>query len=331
MASNCPWWHRKVGIFSSVVTALAVLGGAALYIYDAYDDRQYERSISDLCEGTLDHSELKELLGGGRLRPLLSSSTHCSVGASGSRKDYLSVDIKQRERVHDLLISQNKQNYRHPMVSPVGNGWAAFMTTSEGSSYADAYMSCGKATSEAIVVSAQLNGRPSAALNSEERTKLAGTAVGTLIKVAKKEGCGGKPRGNTITGVPRDSTKVLKQAGKAVGTCRGIDSPSYESAADDTTPIENCVLTDGSGKGKFRLTAYYGPYVQSARHDIGFPSPDRNHRATATCPSGDAFYVMDRLYDGSRPVPPEPALETQAMKTFAANSAKRHGCSVPSS
>ncbi|MBH1932819.1 hypothetical protein I5Q34_00660 [Streptomyces sp. AV19] len=335
MRSSRPWWQRRTVIIVSALTVLVVLSGAGLYFSGAYDNWQDERSLSTACDGMLDHSEVKSLLEVERPRTLLSSSSYCSVVDPGKGKNYLGVDILRGERVHDLLISEDEAIYRPPATTPVGSGWAAFIAVSGRITYANAYLSCGSGADGDIVVSAKVHqARTSAPLSSDRRAKLARTATATLSNAAEKWGCTGKPHGGNIDRVPSDSTKVLKRVGEAVGTCKGIEAASYESAVNDTAPVEVCVLADGAGKEKFRIGAYYGPYEKSARAKYRSSRARkgvevRGRWAAATCPSGEALYVIERGYVGGREAKPDPALEEQALKKFAANSAKRHGCSPP--
>jgi hypothetical protein len=65
--------------------------------------------------------------------------------------------------------------------------------------------------------------------------------------------------------VPSKQSPALTPAGKAAGTCEGIASATYGSAADGRAPVEDCILADNSGEERFRIAAYYGPYAKAAR------------------------------------------------------------------
>ncbi|MFI6055815.1 hypothetical protein ACIBCO_37780 [Streptomyces violascens] len=131
-----------------------------------------------------------------------------------------------------------------------------------------------------------------------------------------------------------DAFTDLKKAGAASGTCQGVNAPSYESAVDAAAPIEQCLLADAVGVPTFRLGAYYGPYTNAPRrnplrnpYDYVGAGGTNNSKSwtTASCPTGTALYTLEPL----APRATVGASERQAFLSFAARSAKRHGCSSP--
>ncbi|WP_157868678.1 hypothetical protein [Streptomyces caatingaensis] len=335
---------RGIGVAMSGVVALGVLAATGVYLSGAFDDWQDNRSLSSACGGSLDYSELKEVLGVDRLRAKGSGLSDCKVADPGNSETSVAVNIKQGGGGERLLSLIARMDSHKPgqAVTPVGNGWGAILSTDGGTTWAGAYMVCRKPArsgeNDAIVVSMQVDpAGPAEPLSADRRAGLARSLTGTLGKLADKRGCEGTPRGNWIARLPEDSTKNLKRAGEAVGTCRGVASASYESAADGTAPIEDCFLADERGRKRFRLAAYYGPYAKSARRetlvgaDIRRPTGggEGAYWTTASCSSGQALYTVENLHYADVTIAPDSPQEKQALKTFAVNSAKRHGCSPP--
>lgn len=126
----------------------------------------------------------------------------------------------------------------------------------------------------------------------------------------------------------------LKKSGAATGTCQGVNSASYEAQPDPAAPIEQCFLAADNGEPTFRIAAYYGPYSIAPRRNP-YRSPDDyvgtsgtnegKSWTTASCPTGTALYTLEPLV----PHASVGASERQALLSFAARSAKRHGCSSP--
>ncbi|MFI7084380.1 hypothetical protein ACIBUR_12340 [Streptomyces anulatus] len=99
------------------------------------------------------------------------------------------------------------------------------------------------------------------------------------------------------------------------------------------------MLTDDAGNRLFQLSAYYGPYVKAARLETvrgkryltGAGGTDGVYWTTAACPDGEALYAVETVRDEEAGAfrPADPKLQQAAPKTFAANSAQRHGCPAP--
>lgn len=182
------------------------------------------------------------------------------------------------------------------------------------------------------------NGKP--ITGDTQRARFARTATKTAVNAAKAWNCKANV-GDSIDRVSKESAHVDVAAGHASGTCKGIDSGVWESAADPDAPIEDCYLlaTKAKGTAQTRLGAYYGPFaaafprVALLGSDIKLDqraggAPYSMYWATAQCPSsGTALYtVVSVSGDGSGIGPASPSARKGALKLFATQSAKRHGC-----
>lgn len=332
---------RKTAIILSTVALLTVAGGGSIYATGAWHSWQDDRSLSSACQGMLEYSEAKEMLGADRLRADGSeNSTRCKVSDPGSGKASLDVRI-QRSTDDARFLSRLDRADTHngqQMVTPMGNGWAGVLNSSVENAHSVAWLQCQKQQDNIIVVSASAhrNGDAESFTTSEQKSRLARITTETLTNAAEKWGCNTK-LGNQLEQVPTSSTQTLKGAGQATGTCKGIDSPSFESAVDGLAPVEDCILANKTSERQFRVSAYYGPFVKSARLEtlrgnelLGESGgSDGLHWTTATCGQSTALYSVEPLDNGDGFVEPDAQLELQALKSFATQSAERHGCSAP--
>ncbi|WP_406507476.1 hypothetical protein [Streptomyces sp. NBC_00212] len=98
-------------------------------------------------------------------------------------------------------------------------------------------------------------------------------------------------------------------------------------------PIEQCRLVGPDGGRTLKISAYYGPYQQSPRDPQGNPflylgprgNEDGSAWTTASCPTGEALFTVEALSSADH----DRAAVRKALSTFAAESAKRHGCATP--
>ncbi|MEV5686918.1 hypothetical protein AB0L68_27585 [Streptomyces sp. NPDC052164] len=359
--------RRRVIWASAGVVALALIGGGIYYATD--DGREDGRSLASACDGLLDTSELTDLLGADRLRGEGEDPAHCSVSDPGEGAASLRVEITRGDAPARLLgtLRRADPHLGGTLMSPLGNGRSAVLKTSRGTAVASGYLACGKggsagdgeagntstggagkggAGSEAadrltVVMAAVRDGSGSPLDQPSQRARLARVLAGTLDRTAEKWDCGdaGPTGGDRITEVPEDTTRTLKAEGSATGTCEGIASAVFEAAADGPAPVEDCVLTDDAGNRLFQLSAYYGPYVKAARLETvrgkryltRTGGADGVYWTTVDCPDGEALFAVETVRDEEAGAfrAADPKLQRAALKTFATNSARRHGCPAP--
>ncbi|MET9765802.1 hypothetical protein [Streptomyces sp. NPDC006415] len=329
--------RRRVVV--GVAAALALVGGGALYATKGgwLDDR----SLTSVCGGLLDTSELKELLGADRLRGEGTEPTSCTVADADNDRSVLQARIFRGDtRMLLGTMSRADQQNGGALVTPAGMGRPVVLGPRLGT--ASGFVPCGTGDDSPVtlLISVVPTSKGESLGESEGRARLARVATSTLDRAAERWGCErpGEAKGKS-TAVPEDTSRVLRQAGKATGTCAGIDSASYETSADDAAPIEDCQLTDSSGARLFRLSAYYGPYVKAARQETIRGKQILTEVGgggglwwtTADCPQGDVLYSVETVWDDEKNTfnPPSPKFQKDALKTFAERSAERHGCSTP--
>jgi hypothetical protein len=314
--------------------------GGVFYASGGYENwKDGDALAAVVCDGMVESSGLPDLLGTDDLTATGASAGKCTVSASGSGKAALTVRIQQSADPVGLLADLGRENAHQgtERVSPVGHGWAAVLNTHEDQAQASGYLACGGGAEGDLVVSMGARRDPAGEPldDAEQRTRLGQALTETLKRAAEKFGCDEATLGEEVATVPSKQSSALTPAGKAAGTCEGIASATYGSAADGRAPVEDCILADNSGEERFRIAAYYGPYAKAARLEtVRGDQFDRApgagvYWATAACPSGEALYTVEPLDNGDGFVDPDPELERKALKTFAAASAARHGCPAP--
>ncbi|WP_405687752.1 hypothetical protein [Streptomyces sp. NBC_00057] len=336
--------RRKLMTGASAVVALALIGAGVFYATGGYDDWQADRSLDRACDGLLDTSELKALLGADRLHSKGADPAHCSVSDPGDGHASLRVEITRGAAPARLLgtLRRDSPHIGGTLMSPVGNGRPAILKTSAQMAAASGALACGPGESDSltVVMTAVRDGSGTALDQPDQRARLARALAGTLDRTAEQWHCASGPAGSgRITTVPDDTTRTLKTAGRTTGTCKGIASSAYEAAADGPAPVEDCVLADASGTRLFQLSAYYGPYVKAARLETvrgkrfltEAGGTDGVYWTTSACKDGAALFSVETLFDEEKKDfrPADPKLQRAALKTFAENSAKRHGCPSP--
>ncbi|MFI0779043.1 hypothetical protein [Streptomyces sp. NPDC021212] len=165
------------------------------------------------------------------------------------------------------------------------------------------------------------------------------------------------PSGDAIKKIAPNPLRNPTPIAQAEGTCsavtkldpkrRKLESVA-EAPADPTSPAENCYLNNAKGEPVYRLTALYGSFAKSVRyksssfelHDSLGAGEDsgadaNSHRAygNVRCPAGldTGLCTLSGLSWSTQSEPslkkPDPAFERAALKAFAQQSAKLHGCS----
>ncbi|WP_329121653.1 hypothetical protein [Streptomyces sp. NBC_01465] len=165
--------------------------------------------------------------------------------------------------------------------------------------------------------------------------KLARVAVGAARRAAERTGCDAEfGDSNAVLGADDDSEVV--SAGEATGVCAGMHSaPFVLEVPAAVSPVESCVLG-----GKLKFVAQYGPFVpkEDSEDPNDFSLKDSgSYRSyvwtTAKCGGalGRALYKAIPTAKSERSFDKKPLTqaEREDLQHFAAQSAKRHHCGVP--
>ncbi|MFB7547413.1 hypothetical protein [Streptomyces sp. NPDC056154] len=320
------------------VTAVAVLvtGGGAVYAKGAYDGWRDGRALEAGCGGLVDSAEMKSALGAERVSGKGTAGGGCRAFDPGATKASVTISLQSGPEPESVVAHTERILARDTagLLVPVGGGRPALVSAgSDSESYATAFLPCGKGADDDLVLSlTAVHARPAGTLQ-ERRDDLAALVTRAVEWVAERHHCA-LPGIGKAKGVPSGAFEKLKKSGEATGTCLGIRLPAYEAEADGAAPIEQCLLAGPDGKQTFRIAAYYGPYPNAPRHDP-FRSPydyvgrsgSNGERSwtTASCPTGEALYTLEPIRSHTTAWD----RERTALRVFAAESAKRHGCGAP--
>ncbi|MEV0526272.1 hypothetical protein AB0I66_22795 [Streptomyces sp. NPDC050439] len=263
----------------------------------------------------------------------------------------------------------------------VGSGWNGVFTASgsSGSSGGDVsattavLLDCARGRG-GLLVTVDAESEGATVDDPGQRTAFARVATATAANASAHWNCdaalGQPPR--TVP-LPVDTDEAVPLA-DAAASCRGVPGRGSEVArawegGRRGTPVEVCVLgpatvtRDGlpvaespeDVGGRYRLTAYYGPYAQDERHRYQdhFDYLDRD-RVPGVTPSGrlpaggywvsaacekdgeHALFTVEppgsdeASYDQDKPTPADRTYQHAALKAFAQGSAKAHACDTPS-
>lgn len=271
--------RRKRWLAIALIVVVAVPG--FLYLSGIYDRWQDGRSLSHACRGTVDTTEVRELLGTDRIHGEPYTYFRDSITAPG-RIDRclvknpdgggrLIVSLDWNANSSGSLFAAGRMESEHDtgMAVPIGHGWGGVIDRRQpdGPDIAILDMPCSNMRSNPkkvdLIVTLQAssgNGKP--ITGDTQRARFARTATKTAVNAAKAWNCKANV-GDSIDRVSKESAHVDVAAGHASGTCKGIDSGVWESAADPDAPIEDCYLlaTKAKGTAQTRLGAYYGPFA----------------------------------------------------------------------
>ncbi|MET9293601.1 hypothetical protein [Streptomyces sp. NPDC003077] len=355
MGARGSWKNSK--IFRVGAASVAVLGVAAgaLYYTGTFERWRDGRAVSQACGGIVPQGELEEYLGVGRLtsRQAWESNARddrrCSistrVGEEKGRFGWLKVNLGRGKSSRDLLtdLARTESYAFGPFVTPIGNGWRGVLGNfTTPYSVATVVVRCGGEARDDLAVNVQamarMGGSSKDTRTPEQRARFARIVTQTAANAAKQAGCE-VPSGRDIKTVPDVPPNAPTPAGKGTGTCAGINAPTYETTADPLAPIEDCIMADKKGQGRFRLAAYYGPFVEKGTAKVSLRDFVFTKRANGTegaywtstaCPKqgGTAFFSAETLRDGDRLTEPDPAAQQAALKHFAERSARSHGCTL---
>ncbi|PAU47600.1 hypothetical protein [Streptomyces albireticuli] len=258
-----------------------------------------------------------------------------------------------------------RAHYAHQFVDtpgygtvPVGGGWRGSMVFHDDSLQGSVELACRNQKDRSLLVSARTlySPRDEPGLDSQQRADdragFARLLTSTASAAADKYDCDaslGRPVDDVAPDpvrnpVPLDKAKgicapvaALRDGAGRVGAVSVTDAPT-----DPTTPAEDCYLNDAQGTPLYRLTALYGPLADMARAKSTDFDPtskkaaefqQKYHRGfgSAQCGAqqGRAFYRLGTIHRGvgERTVKnPDVEFERAALKAFAEQSAKTHGC-----
>ncbi|MFD3421285.1 hypothetical protein [Streptomyces decoyicus] len=343
--------RRRLLITAVIVLALAVPG--TFYFTGAYDSWRDNQSLADTCKGTVDTSEVKELLGVDRVRghdieadhgssPRAGQLHKCSVGdPDGNAWVSVSLDWSGDAAgpLHDLGGFTPYGDVG--MATPLGHGWEGVLdeVPGTGNLVATVNMHCENRRSDprhsSLIATVQGMGTRSMA-GGAQRARFARTTVKTAQHAAEAWGCTARS-GGVIERVSGSTAHTEVPRGEARGTCAGIETAVRESVTDPKAPIENCYVLAGRSASQYRISAFYGPFAQALPVQRGYsgkvdpekPAGDKGSFlwGSAECPSGSrALYISTRLPGADGRFDPDGDLERSTLEAFATRSSKSHGC-----
>jgi len=278
----------------------------------------------------------------------------CHMAVRGGRNS-MEVEIRREARHGGVsqYLQRNAPAAQLTNVAPLGT-WPGVLTADQGLARSSLTLKCGSKKGEGLAVDARLAHPVGTSMETSEpvRTSFARATVKIAEAAAGEFGCAYRP-GKLPARVPADPRVHPVDLSAAGGTCRDLRPlaaaagrsgvpRAWDSRAGSAAPVEDCVLatSDGQRPG-YRISSYYGSYADSfakspamkhARGERGFDKKGTLAWATARCPGTDvrALYTFSGIYDpsgGDIPVRHRArSFEFDALKAYAAASARRHGC-----
>ncbi|MEU8892274.1 hypothetical protein [Streptomyces sp. NPDC048442] len=319
--------------------ALVLLAAGVVYFSGTYD-RWRTPDPAEACAGTLDRPALREVLTGEAAKEIEynaparpGSLTQCVVMGDGpAAARSLWVDVRWGSAADSQSLGGTVGGER---IHPV-NGWPAVVAGST----ATVNLPCLDRKDESLLVDVALTGVKT--LDKWKiRTELASFSVKSAERAAKQFGCAISP-GPEVKDVekePRDSDAV--PLAEAQGTCaplRPLKSAAAqagvalarEEPAQKNAPLTQCTLLTSKHLLGYDLAAVFGPYAKSHRlTSTAKPQIQQDSGAqgdytwaTARCPGSPERALFTLKHRGK----PAPAFESAALKAFATDAAKQHGC-----
>ncbi|MFJ1753983.1 hypothetical protein [Kitasatospora sp. NPDC088134] len=335
------WW-----VWCGVLLLVVVGASAGWWFGGGYERWQDGRSLRGLCGGAVDTGEVPDVLGGsGRLKGTDRGGSEnwlarCTVGTS-DRSGLLSVDIGWGESAAGESLSglswTEPARTRGQWVAPLGAGWTGVVTTGRTPPAVVLALPCtGPSAGKHLVVSTRVlldvpeKDAADPQESPETRAGLGRITVRTAERASARWNCGAV-FGARIERVPGAESRTRADAGTEGGSCAGVPGPVGEGPADAKAPIENCTAlrADDTRQVSFELTAFQPPFAQGMRTFLGpaaaRPGPGTSGElrwATASCPTGEALYLLRTRAQDRTPA-------ADALAGFARRSAERHGCEAP--
>ncbi|MEU6327135.1 hypothetical protein ABZ851_07600 [Streptomyces sp. NPDC047049] len=339
--------ERKRWLITAAIV-LVVAVPSIFYFSGAYDRWNDSRSLSDACRGSIESSQLNQLLGVDSLkardasinngREFDSGTLHRCIVSSKANGNYLDVSLDWNDNPDGGVGELRHGSFGGAPgpVSPIGHGWHGVVAGTEDRGAAVVAMNCSnKGRGRSLLVT--LDGTFKAA-SSNQKTRLGFTAVHTAERAAEAWGCETPQGRDQVNAIPGNDSMKPEPPGKAAGTCQGINVSTIGSRADGSAPIEDCFIQSRDGLGtRYVMSAYYPPFDKAhAGYSIySDDEGDEMYRGSATCSNGQrARYIIGswsnyngRDADGSETFSGDAAQgKRQALREFATRSAKRHGC-----
>ncbi|MEU8549633.1 hypothetical protein AB0C81_22030 [Streptomyces roseoverticillatus] len=352
--------RRLITIFTVPVCLLFVAGGA-FYFSGGYESWRDERSLNAACEGLLSKEDARSVSGGSRVYArqdhqfdYLFSGDHAPIAncvlKDRDARSILAVDIhwgSKAQTATRTLQFQLQQNTRTGAV-PIGAGWPGSIASDDDHPFGIVELTCRNKQNESLLVTSQVLYLKA---DDENRAGLARFTASTAKNAAEKLGCDAAV-GRTTSSVAPDPARNRVPLDKVTGTCapvvalgeavrRAGATSVGDAPSDPHTLAEGCYLNDARGRQLYRMTASYGSLAENVRRESGeFDVTDdsgfdeKAHRGYGSAQCGDSpkrsFYtlkpIMVSLAEGLAVKNPDPQFERAALKAFAEQSAKTHGC-----
>ncbi|MEV4435062.1 hypothetical protein [Streptomyces sp. NPDC049555] len=345
--------RRAVTASVALICAVVLISAGWFYFSGAYDRWSDGRSLAEACDGALDAGEVRAALGSDALRGGAGQPDLLTDGETGRIticrvKDRISgqavdVDVHWGSRMTAAATALRHRFVKDPRIAavPVGNGWHGAVVSDDGELYGAVELACSNKRGESLIVN--LHTRENTK-DPDQRRNVARLATSAARSAAQHYDCASQP-GKPVERISPDPVRHPVPLTQTKGTCAVVvrdAEPAKKAGAvsvaeaptDPDTPAEDCYLRNAEGMGLYRLTALYGNFANGPRHgserdlagDSGFGEGARYGYATAACPRDKerSLYVITAPVWTNRS--PDSEFAHAALKAFAEESARNHGC-----
>ncbi|MEU3877000.1 MULTISPECIES: hypothetical protein [Streptomyces] len=328
---------------------MILIAGGVFYLSGGYDHWRDDRSFADACDGALRADQMRTALDSDSVRA--SAATRRDIGAvtacrvkDRSNDRTVSVEVHWGSETAGAAAAALRHRFvTDPVIAavPVGNGWRGAVVSDGGELFGAVELACSNKRDESLIVNLHT---PVKAKDPDQRRNVARLATSAARSAAQHYDCVAQP-GKPVERISPDPVRNPVPLARAKGTCavvvrdaegaRKAGAASVQEApTDPDTPAEDCYLRNSEGKEIYRLTALYGNFANGPRHgsspdlagDSGFGDGARYGYATAACPRDKerSLYVISAPMWTNRT--PDPEFAHAALKSFAEESARNHGC-----
>lgn len=353
--------QRRWPIVPAALVCLLLVGGGTFYVTGGYDSWRDNDALADSCGGVVAkdrirsalHSEHIEARKGGASLAGEDALADCSVTSRGGGGSLaVSVNWGSKTERAASSVSHLFLTDSGSAAVPVGQGWPGVMVVNDGDLFGAVELECSDRPGESLVVSTRTKVGFSGADGGErERVDFAGVVTSTAAAASEKFGCSAS-NGQPVSRISPDPVHHPVPLAEAKGTCAPLAalapeaqrhgaSSAVEAPADPHAPVEDCLVTDSQGHTLYRFSALYGSFAKEVRHrtqafpvtgDSGFEAAAHHGFGSAQCPGGSekSLYTIaatrQSAHDGLTVKDPDTDFERAALKAFAKQSAKTHGC-----
>ncbi|MFC8717654.1 hypothetical protein [Kitasatospora sp. NPDC057198] len=323
--------------------ALLVVSGvsAGWYFGGGYERWREGRELRAMCRGTVGAADMKELFRSGEMirasdrEPGRGELAYCDAFSTGSAREIVfSIGWGDEIATSALDILGWRDYPSSAMLVPVGAGWSGVLDPHGGPTLVMVVPCGGAGAGKQLVVT--LRGQHWSFFEDqdpEQRARFGRIGARVAERASAEWGCGVAP-GGRIERLITEEEGTKPAPGTASGTCTGVPGKVQEWPTDAKAPIEECrtYLRRRPDDPSMKLSAFYPPFGSAVRPAIGLAGDSHGpgapkHRgyqwATAACPGGEAFYLVQGTEEPGETTPRE------ALAGFARESAKRHGCAEP--